>query len=211
MRTLVIETATPALSIALFDGDAVIASRHETIGRGHAERLIPAIAELPDRGRAARILVSLGPGSFTGTRIGIAAARALGIAWGARVFGYPTLALAAAGARQRGVAPVLVAMTGGHGEWFVQPFGADGSPLDDHRSMSPDDAAACSPIELVAGSEAEALVSLRGFGSARPLLPDARDARLLPAACLSVRTAPIYGRAPDAVVLPLYRPIGMGK
>ena len=38
-------------------------------GRGHAERLIPLIAELPDRGRAARILVSLGPGSFTGRNI----------------------------------------------------------------------------------------------------------------------------------------------
>ena len=83
MRSLAIETATEACSVALFDGDKVVDGRHEVLGRGHAERLVPMIAELPDKGRAQRILVSLGPGSFTGVRIGLAVARALGIAWGA--------------------------------------------------------------------------------------------------------------------------------
>ncbi len=59
------------------------------------------IAELPDKGRAERIVVSLGPGSFTGVRIGLAAARALGLAWQAEVLGYPTPALVAAMARER--------------------------------------------------------------------------------------------------------------
>lgn len=199
MRTLVIETATPACSVALFDGDDVLAARHETLGRGHAERLVPLIAELPGRGEAPRILVSLGPGSFTGTRIGIAAARALGIAWGADVLGYPTLALVAAGAREPAItAPVLVAMSGGHGEWFVQPFADDGSPIEDHYSLQPAQAVAYSMIEDVAGSEAEALVAMRGFGRAHPMLPDARRASALPTACLSNRIAPIYGRPPDA-------------
>lgn len=199
MRTLVIETATPACSVALLEGDKVLDARHETIGRGHAERLVPMIAELPGRGEAPRILVSLGPGSFTGTRIGIAAARALGIAWGAEVLGYPTLALVAAGARELARdRPVLVAMSGGHGEWFVQPFADDGLPMEDHRSLRPDDAAACSTIADVAGSEAEALVALRGFGRAYSMLPDARRAAALPTACLSERIAPIYGRPPDA-------------
>lgn len=202
MRTLVIETATPALSVALFEGETLLAAHHEAIGRGHAERLVPTVADLPDRGRAARILVSLGPGSFTGTRIGIAAARALGIAWGAEVLGYGTLALIAAGARRKAAVPVLVAMTGGHGEWFVQPFSADGTPLQQHQAMRPADAGRYSDIELVAGSEAEALVSQRGFGQAEPLLPDARDALRLPLSSLSSRMAPIYGRPPDAIAAP---------
>ncbi|MBC7985373.1 MAG: tRNA (adenosine(37)-N6)-threonylcarbamoyltransferase complex dimerization subunit type 1 TsaB, partial [Sphingomonadaceae bacterium] len=62
---LVIDTATEACSVALFDGEALVAERHEMVGRGHAERLIPMIAELPGKGRADRILVDCGPGSFT--------------------------------------------------------------------------------------------------------------------------------------------------
>ncbi len=89
---------------ALFDGTTLVDGRFELLHRGHAERLVPMIAELPGKGRADRILVSLGPGSFTGVRIGLAAARALGLAWGSEVLGYPTLALVAAMAQaeQRG-------------------------------------------------------------------------------------------------------------
>ena len=199
MRTLAIETATEALSIALFDDNEVIAARHDLIGRGHAERLIPLIAELPRKGEADRILVSLGPGSFTGTRIGIAAARALGLAWNAQVLGYPTLALVAAGFRaEHGAAPSLAVMTGGHGEWFVQSFAADGQPLDELRSMSPDAAATDSTCEAVIGSQAEALVGMRSFGQAYKLLPNARWTMRLPPAYLRASIAPIYGRAPDA-------------
>jgi tRNA threonylcarbamoyl adenosine modification protein YeaZ len=85
MRTLAIETAGTACSIALLDNDIIVAERHESVGRGHAERLIPWIAELPGGGRADRIIVGCGPGSFTGVRIGIAAARALGLGWGVAV------------------------------------------------------------------------------------------------------------------------------
>ena len=99
MRILAIETATEACSTALFDNGTLLDARHEVLGRGHAERLVPMIAELPGKGCAGEIRVSLGPGSFTGVRIGLAVARALGIAWHAQVRGYPTLALVAAIAR----------------------------------------------------------------------------------------------------------------
>lgn len=205
MRILAIECATEASSVALFEGEGAAAlrldHRHEIIGRGHAERLVPMISELPERGKAARIVVSLGPGSFTGTRIGLATARALGIAWDCEVLGFSTLAMVAAtvrAARGFGGSAVLVAMSGGHGELLVQPYDAQGLPLGDQASLPPDAAAASSDIALVAGSKAEELVAQRGSGEALNLLPDARFANMLPAALLTNRLAPIYGRPPDA-------------
>ena len=62
MRTLVIETATEACSAALFEGGALVAGSYEVLGRGHAERLVPMISELPEKGCAQLIIVSLGPG-----------------------------------------------------------------------------------------------------------------------------------------------------
>ena len=126
MRILVIDSATEACSVALFDGGTLVDGAYEVIGRGHAERLVPMIAELPDKGHADRVVVSLGPGSFTGVRIGLAAARALGLAWKAEVLGYPTLALVAAMAFARRPGPLTECMTGGHGEWIVQYIGTDG-------------------------------------------------------------------------------------
>jgi tRNA threonylcarbamoyladenosine biosynthesis protein TsaB len=196
--TLAIDCATEACSAALFDGDALLDGRYEILGRGHAERLVPMIAELPGKGHAERIVVSLGPGSFTGVRIGLAAARALGLAWKVSVFGYPTLALVAAMAQEQRPGPVTVCMSGGHGEWFVQSFGADGQPQTDLASLTPTQAGAHAAHELVAGSQAEALVALRGSGTALPVLPDARKFALLPKACLDSDLSPRYGRPPDA-------------
>ncbi|PEQ14655.1 tRNA (adenosine(37)-N6)-threonylcarbamoyltransferase complex dimerization subunit type 1 TsaB [Novosphingobium sp. PC22D] len=199
MRTLVIDSASEACSVALFEDRTLIAGECLVLGRGHAERLVPMIAALPDRGRAGRIAVSLGPGSFTGLRVGLAAAQALALAWQAEVLGFPTLALVAAAARQdAGAQPIGVAMTGGHGEWFVAGFGADGAPSRPLASMRPDAAAADTTEALVAGSQAEALVAARGSGRALPLLPDARRFALLDEAFLTATLAPIYGRAPDA-------------
>ena len=201
MRTLAIDCATEACSAALFERDSLVAGTFEVIGRGHAERLVPMIAELQDKGRAERIVVSLGPGSFTGVRIGLAAARALGIAWQAEVLGYPTLALVAATAQAERPGPVTVCMTGGHGEWFVQDFAPDGQPQAPLASLTPQQAAETAEAaahDLVAGSQAEALVALRGHRTALALLPDARRFPLLPTALLDSALAPLYGRAPDA-------------
>ncbi|MEA3264028.1 MAG: tRNA (adenosine(37)-N6)-threonylcarbamoyltransferase complex dimerization subunit type 1 TsaB [Pseudomonadota bacterium] len=199
MKTLVIDCATEACSVALFDGDDLIAGECRVLGRGHAEALVPMIAALPGKGRADRIAVALGPGSFTGVRVGLAAARALALAWQCPLTGYPTLALVAAMARaEAGAQPCTVAMTGGHGEWFVQPFAADGLPSADLASLSPDAAAASASTAVVAGSQAEALVARRGTGQALSLHPDARSFALLPAALLGPADHPLYGRAPDA-------------
>lgn len=197
MRTLVIDSATEACSVALLEDGALLAGECRVLGRGHAEQLVPMIAALPDKGRAARIAVSLGPGSFTGLRVGLAAARALALAWGSEVVGYPTLSLVAAMARARcGEVPVCVAMTGGHGEWFVAGYGADGAEQRPCTGQPPETAAQA-PEALVAGSQAEALVSLRGSGEAMPLWPDAREFALLDPAMLGPAELR-YGRPPDA-------------
>lgn len=199
MRMLAIECATQACSVALFENGEVIAHDHRVVGRGHAERLVPMIAALPGSGKAGHIAVSQGPGSFTGVRIGLATARALGFAWGAQVLGYPTLALVAAMARaERGPQPVCAVMTGGHGQWFLQPFDETGAALAEMASLDPADAAASAAARLVAGTQAEALVAMRGRGEALLLYPDSRFVAALPRNVLTPDAVPIYGRAPDA-------------
>lgn len=198
MLTLAIDSATEACSAALFDDDKLLEGSYETIGRGHVERLVPMISALPGKGQADRVIVSLGPGSFTGVRIGLAAGRALGLAWGAEVLGYPTLALIAAMARQRHPGPLTVCTTGGHGEWFVQNFDEAGLPEDELVSLPPEKAAEFARHRSVAGNQSEALVELRGDGEAQPILPDARSFTLLPATLLTSTLTPLYGRPPDA-------------
>ncbi len=198
MRTLAIDCATEMCSVALFEGEALLASDGAMLGRGHAERLVPMIAALPGRGRAERIAVAMGPGSFTGVRVGLAAARALAFAWGAALVGYPTLALIAAMAREaKGAQPVAVATTGGHGQWFVQEFAEDGAPIRDLVSLTPETASGVAAT-LVAGSQAEALVAARGYGEALALWPEARALALLDPAHLVSEPRPLYGRGPDA-------------
>ena len=201
MRTLVVETASEACSIALFEEGELITADHRVLGRGHAERLVPMIGALPNRGKAERILVSLGPGSFTGVRIGIATSRALAIAWGAEVLGYPTLALVAAVARlEHPAAPVSVVMRGGHGEVFLQDFDATGVPQGDVASLVPDAAAQSAQHDLLAGNMAEHIQQLRGQGNAINVLPNAQFALELPQELLTAELSPTYGRAPDAKI-----------
>ena len=199
MRTLAIECATEACSLALFEGKELVEYRHEILGRGHAEHLVPLIASLPGKGRAEKILVSLGPGSFTGVRIGLAAARALGLAWGATVSGYPTLALLAAMARRKAPGPTTVCSAGGHGEWFLQDFAADGLPESAAESLTPDAARVRALHAVLAGNRARELAAQKqGAKAALDILPDARAVLDLPESLLTRDLAPVYGRGPDA-------------
>ena len=198
MRTLVIDTATAACSVALIADGEVLDARHAVVGRGHAERLVPMIAELPEGGRADRILVDIGPGSFTGVRVGIAAARGLALGWGVPVRGYSSLALVAAAAQAS--APeeaIAVVLEAGHGEVFMQMFAPGTVPLGDPASLPPAAAAARIGDVAVVGSGLARLAGLVAPG-ATEALPDARDVGLLPAALTDLPPSPLYGRPPDA-------------
>jgi tRNA threonylcarbamoyl adenosine modification protein YeaZ len=162
--TLVIDCVSPACSAALLGEDgSVIAERHEVVGRGHAERLVPMIAELLDGRVPDAVLVDCGPGSFTGLRVGLAAAHGLAIGWRVPLSGYsaPALLAAMAGA---GGAPVAAALQGGHGQLFVQSFtGEPLEPADALRSLTPDEAALTVAAPLVVGSGAAELVAARAL------------------------------------------------
>jgi tRNA threonylcarbamoyl adenosine modification protein YeaZ len=195
---LAFDTSSAACTAALFDGEgACLGRRDEVIGRGHSERLVPMLAELLDGRQATTVLVGVGPGSFTGIRVAIAAANGLAIGWGAQLRGMSSLALLAAGAEGEG--EVAAAILGGHGELFVQQFDPTTSqPTSDLRNLKPTDAARFATAPLIVGSGAAKLVAARGWGEARETWPSASNALKLPAGLRTLSAKPVYARAPDA-------------
>jgi tRNA threonylcarbamoyl adenosine modification protein YeaZ len=193
---LAFDTSSAACTAALFDDAGVcLARRDEIIGRGHSERLVPMLDELLAGLKPESILVGVGPGSFTGIRVAIAAAYGLAIGWDAQISGMSSLALLAAGTPAND--SVAVAVGGGHGELFVQEFDR-GEPVSDLANLSPAAAAALTSAKLVIGSGAGTLVAARGWGEARDALPSAADAMTLAPAQRSLPAKPVYARAPDA-------------
>jgi len=195
---LAIDTSTANCSAAIFaDDGALIDARDEMIGRGHAERLMPMVEELLAGRMPAQILIGCGPGSFTGLRVGLAAAHGMAIGWNIPLTGISSLALLAAGAPGDG--PVAAAMTGGHGELFVQAFDRPTlAPIGELLNLPPESAAASVGAALVVGTGAALLVEARGSGEALDLYPSASNALLLPTPLRSLEPRPLYGRAPDA-------------
>jgi tRNA threonylcarbamoyl adenosine modification protein YeaZ len=195
---LAMDSSTAACTAALLtlDGE-LVAERHEEIGRGHAERLMPMIAEMLDHHIPTQILVGVGPGSFTGIRVALAAAHGMAIGWSVPLHGFDSLALAAAGAPGDGA--VGVAMTGGHGEWFVGQYDRPKfAPLVPVANLAPAAAAHAIDAHHVVGSASEALVALRGSGEAHSRLPRAAHVLRLPFALRSLDPRPVYARGPDA-------------
>jgi tRNA threonylcarbamoyl adenosine modification protein YeaZ len=195
---LAFDTSSAACTAALFDGSGdCIASRDELIGRGHSERLVPMLAELLDGRAAAQIIVGVGPGSFTGIRVGIAGAHGLAIGWGAQLIGMSSLALLAAAAGVQGA--VAAAVTGGHGELFVQEFeGATGRALTELVNLAPARAAAATTANIVVGSAASILVDARGWGEAREAVPSAVHTLMVHEELRRLPAKPVYARAADA-------------
>ena len=190
---LVIDTGS-ALSVALLDGARLVAEIESGETRGQAETVVAAVAAVVcDRGSAVReIVVAVGPGSFTGVRIGIAAARALGFAWAVPVTGVGTLALLAGGMFARTeTARLAVVADAGRGQVYWQVFERDGVIAVTAPAADAATAITLAPGLVVAGSGAHLVGGAhQRFAAA----PHARDAHLLAASAFGP-PQPLYLRA----------------
>jgi tRNA threonylcarbamoyladenosine biosynthesis protein TsaB len=216
-RVLAIDTALGACAVAVAEAGRTlpIALDSEEMAKGHAEALMPMIERVMaevDGGFASleRVAVTVGPGSFTGLRIGIAAARAIGLAAGIPVVGVSTLsAYAAPLANPEGSGVIAVGIDARHGQLFFQAFTAAGRTIVLPRLISAREAARAigsGPVKL-AGSGAAALATeamalglQTGIADMRPAPDIVWTARLGLAADPETATAkPLYLRAPSAV------------
>ena len=216
MRLLAIDTALAACAAAVFDSDrgAMLAQESLAMQRGHAEALIPLIGRVMERAGLSfteldRLAVTLGPGSFTGLRVGIAAARAIALAARKPAVGVSTLSAYAAPHIASFNGPVVSAIDARHDHVYVQIVGVDGRALVAPRFAPLHEAAqraAASGSPLVAGNAAHLLTAAWPAQEPAPRAIDQRDSpdiasvALLGAAAeeTDAHLKPFYLRAPDA-------------
>lgn len=214
MRLLTLDTSMGNCSAAVASGSGeILSARQAAMARGHAEALMPMIeAVVAESGLAFsdldRVAATTGPGSFTGVRIAISAARGLGLATGAELWGTDSLSVMAARAVEDGLngnAPFALAIDARRESLYFALYEADGSIRTGPRLLHTDEAAAAMPkdIRLVLGSGGEALAAAAKTGirtGGHDLQPDARAlAKLaLKAGNPTPDLKPFYLRPPDA-------------
>jgi tRNA threonylcarbamoyladenosine biosynthesis protein TsaB len=216
MRVLAIDTALAACAAAVLDTErgGIVASESQSMVRGHAEALMPLLARLMESARIAfrdldRVVVTSGPGSFTGLRVGISAARGIALAADKPAVGVSTLsAYAAPYLAENELIPVVAAIDARHQHVYLQAFGLGGLTTIAARLAPLQDAvraAAEAPARIV-GSAALAVAAGLSAADAAPVAVDARAApdiawvarvgAALPAGQSPPK--PQYLRAPDA-------------
>ncbi len=213
MKVLAIDTALGAASACIFDSASNEVLARETIwlDRGHDQTLVPLIDRVTASGGGIadieRIAVTVGPGSFTGIRVGLSAARAIGLALNKPVVGVSTLSAY--------VAPVMLDWTEGvaaaaidarHGRIYIAAF-ANGRPIIAPRIGSPREAVRAmgsGPLRLAGGAAASLAIEAWSMGVAAEVVSDAVApdisfvARLGAAADpQAAPPRPLYLRAPD--------------
>jgi tRNA threonylcarbamoyl adenosine modification protein YeaZ len=214
MRILAIDTALAACAAAVFDTDTRTVLAVESLGmtRGHAEALMPLVARVIDQADIGfdeldRIAVSVGPGSFTGLRVGISAARGIALVSGKPAVGISTLAaLAAPHIAKRDGNGVVAAIDARHGHLYLQVFASNGRSLVGPQIATVDEAVAdamASPAHIV-GSGASLIAAAWPVDGDDPVSIDPRDAApiewiaRLGSIQAEIRPTPLYLRAPDA-------------
>jgi len=200
---LAFDTATPAVTVALHDGERVVASSTTVDARRHGELLAPAVQAVLDEAWVPRqdltaIAVGVGPGPFTGLRVGLVTARTLAAVLDIPVYGVCTLDVLAAEAVDIGAvaSPFLVATDARRKEVYWAAYDADGRRLDGPHVSRPTEIATSGPV-VGRG----ALLFPDAFPQA--VGPEHPDARWLAAVVTDERAElldpdPLYLRRPDA-------------
>ena len=216
MRVLAIDTALAACSAAVLDTSygGIIASESLPMPRGHAEALMPLLARVMKESDMTfhdidRVAVTIGPGSFTGLRVGIAAARGIGLATGKPVVGVSTLCAYAAPRRDADHNDrIVAAIDARHSHVYMQVFDCGGATLAAPRLAPLSEAvrAASDIASCIVGSAAQAVADELSKTAAKSVTVDARPAPDIVwvariGATLREDKAPakpLYLRAPDA-------------
>lgn len=219
MNILALDTSMGACSAAVLRRDGAVrglSARREEMARGHAEALMPMVAEVMAEaglsfGELDLIAATLGPGSFTGVRIAIAAARGLALVTEANLFGTDSLTVMAKAARASGAlgqGPLAVAVDARRGMLYLGLYDEAGKRREGPLLIAPDAAAILLPSELrfAVGSGGPVLAEAAARRGARiearlPELQPSAEALAAIAAESGETTPtlrPLYLRPPDA-------------
>ena len=221
MIVLGFETAAKACSAALWSEGTVLAHECVRMGRGHTEALIPMVRRVLAAAAVGfsdvdLVAVTVGPGAFTGLRVGLAAARGIALAANIPCVGVTTLEAIAAAVqrRERDDRIVLVVLDTRRGDFYAQAFSAEGSGLSAPQTI---DAAVLADLVaarevLVAGdARAAAVAELRAIGIAAESVADSDHADAAVVAAIAAcrfqagdinpqQPLPLYVRRPQAAI-----------
>jgi tRNA threonylcarbamoyladenosine biosynthesis protein TsaB len=219
MNILALDTSMGACSAAMLRAGSTtrgLFAREALMARGHAEALMPMIAEVMeeaglDFAALDLIAATTGPGSFTGVRIAIAAARGLALVTPAKLYGIDSLTVMARSARSMGIAegaPFAVAIDARRGMLYLGLYDGAGGKLDGPLLISPEDTVPLLPkgLRIAVGSGAALLADAaeRRGRKVQTALPDFQPsaAALAEISLESGETVltlrPLYLRPPDA-------------
>lgn len=201
---LAFDTATPAVTVALHDGERVVATRTSVDAMRHGELLAPGICAVLDEAGLIRqdvtaVAVGVGPGPFTGLRVGLVTARTLGAVLGIPVYGVCTLDVLAAQAVDDGAVSdeFVVATDARRKEVYWASYDAGGARLDGPQVAKPAQVATGLPVVGRGG-----VLFPDAFGQA--VAPEHPDAGVLASVVAEERAElldaePLYLRRPDAM------------
>jgi tRNA threonylcarbamoyladenosine biosynthesis protein TsaB len=218
LRILAIDSALDQAAACIYDSarQMILASRAVSMQRGHAEALLPMVSDVLAASSLGfqdldRIAVTTGPGSFTGLRIGISAARGLALAIGIPAIGVSTFAAFAAPfiafEPRRAVAVLLDAK---NDQVYLQEFAADGVPVGLPAALPVSEAARAlgnEPLIITGNAAQTILVSAKAIGKDVQFAPCGTGPDIAMVARLaaladeqSAPPRPLYVRAPSAKI-----------
>ncbi|MBR5130446.1 MAG: tRNA (adenosine(37)-N6)-threonylcarbamoyltransferase complex dimerization subunit type 1 TsaB [Alphaproteobacteria bacterium] len=200
MLILALDTSSSAVSVALLDEEKVLAYREQIMDRGQGEALVPIIADVLDQAKRKTtditgVAVAIGPGSFTGVRVGLSTARGIGLALNIPVYGVTNFEAVAYGLLK----PIKIVLDTKRGDYFTQDFDESGCPISNPKTQTSDDLKSLLPFTAI-GDGAEKLSQEIGCNIIQKISPSAvsiakiaisRSAHPLPPEPLYLRDADV--------------------